>query len=106
MYGQGKQTPYLDGFAPQTKNLPGTIPGRILYEPITAHPYIVEGTDGQDASVYTYGRGLMAVSNKPSELNIFNQPVIFVGSQPAMIQYSRYTPRILSRNIPAPSTGG
>jgi len=51
----------------------------------------------------TYGRGLLSVSNKATEVNIYNMPRFLVTYQtPAMMQ-SRTTRRLTSKTIPLPT---
>ena len=59
------------------------------------------------ASVDSYGDGLRAVSNKPSEVNVLQLPIrYFVQRQYPSAIRDLNLPKLLSRNIPGSLTGG
>jgi hypothetical protein len=51
------------------------------------------------AEADTYGRGVLSVSNKPSEVNILEIPIFFLQSQLGTAQFDAFTPKVLSQNI-------
>ena len=64
-------------------------------------PWIADAISGQLADVSNFGRGLLRVSNKRSEVNILNSvPRAIVVTNVPPPQRSLNTPRILSRRIP------
>lgn len=104
MYGQSATRPQSEGILAQQKDLPGRLPQAVQFRQDTAQPYVGEALGHvRPASAETYGRGLMSVSNKASEVNILNMPIVVVVAQQAASSFARYTPRILSANIPVPS---
>jgi len=104
MYGQTVTRPLSEARAAQQKDLPGNLPGAIQFTTGARSPTIGEALGHtRPASAATYGRGLMSVSNKASEVNIHSMPVVIVVAQQAGTSFARYTPRIMSNTIPVPS---
>ena len=60
------------------------------------------GARGIIATPDTFGRGLTSVSNKASEVNIYNMPRFLVVYQTPAQMHSRTTPRLTSKTIPLP----
>ena len=104
MIGQSKTQPLSEGVLAQNKDLPGNLPQRVQFTAPARAPWISEALGHPElATVDTYGRGLLSVSNKVSEVNILNIPIVITVAQLPASTFSRYTPKLMSQNVPVPS---
>lgn len=73
----------------------------LFFQPNKYLEYMTDqGSRGLIASPNTWGRGLTAVSNKRSEVNVSNMPTVIVSQQLPPDKFGNYTPRLLSYQIP------